>query len=57
MRKEEVRAIHLHTQKVMVSKLHTSKTLAYAVIYLEILSTAQNCNMANRQYVKYKLRF
>ena len=57
MRKEEVTAIHLHTQKVRVSKLKTCKTLAYAVIHLEILFTAQNCNMANRQYVKYNLRF
>jgi len=55
MRKEEVRAIHLHTQKVR--GLNTYKTLAYAPTYLEMLSTAQNYNMANRQYVKHNSRF
>jgi len=35
--------IHLHTQKmVRVSKLNTYKTLAYAVTYLKMISTAQN---------------
>ena len=46
-----------HTKKGRVSKLNTYKTFAYAVTYLEILSTAQNYNMANRPYVKHKLRF
>ena len=41
MRKEEVRAIHLHTKKVRVSKLNNYKTFAYAVTYLKILYTAQ----------------
>jgi len=36
-----------------VGGLNTYKTLAYGPTYLEMLSTAQNCNMANRQYVKY----
>ena len=57
MRKEEVRAIHLHTQKVRVSKLNTYKTFAYAVTYLKMLSTAQKLHRTNRQYVKYNLRF
>jgi len=57
MRKEEVRAIHLHTQKVRVSKLKKYKTFAYAVTYLKILSTAQKLHRTNRQYVKYNLRF
>ena len=57
MRKEDVRAIHLHTHKIRVSKLKTYKIFAYAITYLKMFPTAQNCNMANRQYVKYNLRF
>jgi len=57
MRKEDVRAILLHTNKVRVSKLNTYKIFAYPITYLKMLPTAQNCNMANRQYVKYNLRF
>ena len=37
--------------------LNTYKTLVYAVPYLKILSAAQNYSMANRQCVKYNLRF
>ena len=43
---------HTHTQKVRVSKLNTYKTLAYAVIYLKMISTTQNYNLANRKSVK-----
>ena len=46
------RPIHLHTQKVRVSKLNNCKTLAYAVTYLKMLSTTQNYNTANRKCVK-----
>ena len=56
MRKEEARAIHLHTQKKS-GFLNTYKTFAYAVTYLKMLSTAQNYNMANKKCVKYNLRF
>ena len=57
MRKEEVRALHLHTKKFRVSKLNTYKTFAYAVTYLKMLSAAHKLHRTNRQYVKYNLRF
>ena len=59
MRKEAVRLhsfTHTHTHKKS-GFLKTCRTLAYAVTYLKMLSAAQNYNMANRQYVKYNLRF
>jgi len=36
---------------------HTYKTLVYAAPYLKMLSAAQNYSMANRECVKYNLRF
>ena len=45
---------NLHIKKVRCSK---HKTLVYAAPYLKMLSAAQNYNMANRQCVKYNLRF
>ena len=52
MRKEGGGHIHLHTQKkVRVSKLNTYKTLAYAVIYLKMFSTAQNYVQHGQQTV------
>ena len=36
---------------------NTYKTLVYAAPYLKMLSAAQNYSMANRQCVKYNLRF
>ena len=52
MRKEEVRAIHLHThKKVWASKLNTYKTLAYALTYLKMLSTTQNYVQHGQQTV------
>jgi len=42
MRKEEVRAIYLRTQKVRFSKLNTYRTFAYSLTYLKMLSTAKN---------------
>ena len=59
MRKEGIRAHSFtHTKKVRVSKLNTYKTLAYAVTYLKIFSTAQNYVQHGQQKVcGYNLRF
>lgn len=38
-------------------KVRISEPLAYAVIYLKMLSTTQNYNMVKRKCVKYNLRF
>ena len=46
---------NLQTKKVRFSNNY--KTLVYAVPYLKMLSAAQNYSMANRQCVKYNLRF
>ena len=42
----------IYTQKVRVSNLNTYKTFVYAVIYLKMLSTTHNYNLANRKCVK-----